>query len=414
MNVSRSNAFGALSRFLPIASFRVDPWSAVLRRLTDRLEIGQCRVVLPNGSAFTATGQRDRHRRADLRVHDLRTVRDLVWRGKNGFAEAYLDGCWSSPALADFLHLMLDNENALGGYAGRKIGQIADRLAHLRRGNSKAGSKRNIAYHYDLSNDFYAAWLDPGMTYSSALFGAADETLDQAQLRKNRQLAEMLDLKPGHRVLEIGCGWGSFAILLATEYGCHVTAITLSEEQAAWARRRIAELGLEDRIDVRLQDYRDVTGGFDRVASVEMFEAVGEAYWPVFMRKLAECLAPDGRAALQIITIEDSRFENYRRRADFIQRHVFPGGMLPSPSALSRQCDDAGLRIADARYFGLSYARTLAIWNARFQAAWHDIEPLGFTPRFKRLWEFYLAYCEAGFRAGAIDVGHFLITPARG
>jgi cyclopropane-fatty-acyl-phospholipid synthase len=221
----------------------------------------------------------------------------------------------------------------------------------------------------------------------------------------------MLDVRPGDRVLEIGCGWGAFAVQLATEHDCHVTAITLSEEQLRWSRQRVAELGLEDKIDVRLQDYRDVSGTFDRIASIEMFEAVGEAYWPAFMDKLRELLGSTGRAALQVITIDDDRFERYRRGADFIQRYVFPGGMLPSPKVFGEQSQLAGLKVADSTFFGASYAQTLSIWNERFQAAWEDIEQLGFSQRFKRLWEFYLAYCEAGFRAGAIDVGHFLVLP---
>jgi cyclopropane-fatty-acyl-phospholipid synthase len=285
-------------------------------------------------------------------------------------------------------------------------------LRHLARRNTRRGSRRNIAFHYDLGNDFYALWLDPGMTYSSAVFDAAGQSLQDAQDAKYRRLAESLDLKPGHHVLEIGCGWGGFAMTAARDYGCRVTAITLSGEQRRYAEERVRRAGLSDRIEVRLQDYRDVTGRFDRIASIEMFEAVGEERWPIFFNTVRERLKPGGVAGLQVITIEDGRYEAYQRSADFIQRYIFPGGMLPSPSALAAAIDRAGLTLNNVFAFGPSYAETLAAWQGRFQRAWPQIRQLGFDGRFKRLWEFYLAYCEAGFRAGAIDVAHYRIERA--
>jgi cyclopropane-fatty-acyl-phospholipid synthase len=247
------------------------------------------------------------------------------------------------------------------------------------------------------------------MTYSSALFTSLDETLEDGQRAKYRHLATLLDLKAGQEVLEVGCGWGAFALMAAREYGCRVTGITLSREQAAFARQRVAEEGLADRIDIRYQDYRDVTGRYDRIASIEMFEAVGERYWPRFFHLLDGWLKPGGVAAMQVITIEEARFPAYRRNTDFIQHYIFPGGMLPTPTALRREIGKAGLRPTAMVSFGSSYGRTLKLWHQAFQGNWPRIRELGFSERFKRMWEYYLAYCEAGFRAGSIDVGQWRI-----
>ncbi|MBO6784522.1 MAG: class I SAM-dependent methyltransferase, partial [Alphaproteobacteria bacterium] len=281
------------------------------------------------------------------------------------------------------------------------------RLYHRRRANTRAGSRRNIAAHYDLGNSFYARWLDPTMTYSSACFETPSESLETAQTRKFDRLADQLDLQHGDRVLEIGCGWGGFAIHAARTRGCHVTALTVSPSQAEWARKRIAEAGLDERIEVRLQDYRDVDGSFDKIASIEMFEAVGEKYWPTFFGVVADRLRAGGRAALQVITIAESRFESYRRNPDFIQMRVFPGGMLPSDDVFAAAARAAGLRVSDRDMFGRDYAETLRRWAEAFEGAWGDIVEMGFDERFRRLWRYYLSYCEAGFRAGNISVGQF-------
>jgi cyclopropane-fatty-acyl-phospholipid synthase len=280
-------------------------------------------------------------------------------------------------------------------------------VRHLLRPNTRSGSKRNIHDHYDLGNDFYGLWLDPTMTYSSAIFAEPQQRLSDGQMAKYQRMAESLDLKPGHKVLEIGCGWGGFAEFTAATYGCHVTGITLSEEQKRFADQRMTRAGLQDRVEIALTDYRDVTGSFDRIASIEMFEAVGEAHWPAFFDKVRDLLSPGGLAALQVILIEDARFDLYRRGADFIQRYVFPGGMLPSPNAFSRAAEAARLKVDETFHFGLDYARTLALWQKQFQQAWPRVAGLGFDARFKRLWEYYLAYCEGGFRAGSIDVAQY-------
>lgn len=382
-----------------------NPWLRMLASLAARIQVGQCTLVMPGGRRLSAEGSRERWLRTVVEIHRARAARRLMLRGTVGFAEAYMDGDWSCRDLPAFLELALRNETAIGERAeGLGLMRWIHRLAHRLRANNRRGSRRNISRHYDLGNEFYGLWLDRDMTYSSALFAAKDEPLAAAQDRKYRQLADMLALQPGQHVLEIGCGWGRFAEIAAGEYGCRVTALTLSRAQAAHARRRILAAGLTDRVNVRLQDYRDVSGQFDRIAAIEMFEAVGEDYWQGFFDVLRERLAPGGIAAMQVITIDDSRFERYRRGADFVQSYIFPGGMLPSPAVLVDHVRRAGLALDRWVSFGNSYALTLQRWQRRFQEAWPLIRTQGFDDRFKRMWEYYLAYCEAGFRAGAIDV----------
>ena len=384
-----------------------DLWSRGFVNLAARIAAGEVSVVFPNGSQRTFANRERSGPRAVLRISRIRALRRLALGGDIGFAEAYMDGDWESPDLTALLELALVNEAHAGEFEPGLAQRLVNSIRHRLRSNTPGGSRRNIAYHYDLSNAFYRLWLDEGMSYSSALFETDDQPLAEAQVAKNRRLASTLGLRPGHRVLEIGCGWGGFAIMAARDYGCRVVAITLSRAQRDYAEDQVRAAGLGDRVEIRLQDYRDVQGRFDRVASTEMFEAVGERYWPLFFRLLRERLDDGGIAALQVITIDEKRFATYRQRPDFIQKYIFPGGMLPSPTALCRQAAAAGFEIGDGLRFGAAYARTLAEWQHRFQRAWSDIEPLGFDRRFKRMWEYYLAYCEAGFRAGSIDVGQF-------
>jgi cyclopropane-fatty-acyl-phospholipid synthase len=326
--------------------------------------------------------------------------------GTIGVAESYMDGDWESPDVTSFLELFVINTEA-----GEKVAGGADwllttlqRLRHWLNNNTRGGSKRNIQAHYDLGNQFYRQWLDPTMTYSSALFSAGATDLESAQTAKYHALARDAGIGADHHVLEIGCGWGGFAEFAAREIGCRVTGLTISHEQHAFAKERIFRAGLADRIEIKLQDYRDETGKYDRIASIEMFEAVGEKYWPVFFGKVKECLKVGGMAGLQIITINEAAFELYRKRPDFIQRYVFPGGMLPTPAILKSLGAEQGLLHLRERVFPQDYARTLAEWRTRFWESWEKIVPLGFDERFKKLWEFYLHYCEAGFRAEYIDV----------
>ena len=369
-----------------------------------QLRCGQLRVRAANGSARDYRGAGEGPT-ADLRIHDpARLVRRLT-RGDLGFAEAYMDGAWDTSDLATLLELGALNEDALGRLL-RMSGVVRALLGlrHRLRGNTRRGSRRNIAYHYDLGNDFYRLWLDPSMTYSSALFEPGAETLEAAQQAKYRRLVGLLAPVPDDPVLEIGCGWGGFAIEAARSTGCRVTGVTLSREQLAWARERVRREGLEDRVELRLQDYREVEGEFDRVASIEMFEAVGESFWPVFFRTVATRLKPGGRAAMQVITIDDEHFEGYRSTPDFIQRYIFPGGMLPSPSRFAGEVAAAGLEQAETAFFGAHYARTLACWEETVLRERPRITELGFDERFLRMWHYYLAYCQAGFRTGRVDL----------
>jgi cyclopropane-fatty-acyl-phospholipid synthase len=287
---------------------------------------------------------------------------------------------------------------------GNPLVSIVNFIGHLLNGNSKQGSQRNIHAHYDLGNAFYARWLDPSMTYSSARFETPGQSLSAAQHNKYASLARSIDLQSGQSVLEIGCGWGGFAEFAAKEVGARITGITISQAQHDFAKKRLFDAGLADKADIQLIDYRDVKGAFDKVASIEMFEAVGEKYWPTYFNKIHDILAPGGQAGLQIITIKDELFADYRSRADFIQKYIFPGGMLPSEKRLRQETDKAGLEWRNISRFGQDYADTLVQWGERFQAAWDEIKPLGFDERFRRLWQFYLSYCEAGFRTERTNV----------
>ncbi len=391
----------------------LDIWSRGFLRLVAGIVAGEIRVILPGGYRATFAARDAVGPRAVLRINRTRAIRRLLIGGDTAFAEAYMDGDWDTPDLTALVELALVNEAAAEiRFDAGALPRLIDRIRHLRRWNTRTGSRRNIAHHYDLSNAFYRLWLDESMSYSSALFANEQQPLTDAQANKNRRLAALLNLKPGNEVLEIGCGWGGFALMAARDYGCRVTAITLSTAQHEYARARVSEAGLDDRIDVRLQDYRDVVGRFDRIASVEMFEAIGERYWPRFFEVLQERLKAGGAAALQVITIDEKRFDTYRKRPDFIQKYIFPGGVLPSRAALHREAVAKGFAVNDEFMFGSSYARTLALWQCRFQQAWQEIEALGFERRFKKMWEYYLAYCEAGFRAGSIDVGQFRLERA--
>ena len=382
----------------------IDRWTRAAFRLLAGLSVGQLTVILADGRAARFDG-RTTGPEATVQLRDPRAVRRFMLGGDLAFAEAYMDGTVECPDPAALIELYVRNQDALGRTAlGGAAQVLLRRVRHWFNANTRRGSRRNIAYHYDLGNAFYERWLDPSMTYSAARFGHPDQTLEAAQTAKYRQLADMLALRPGHRVLEIGCGWGGFAEVAARDYGAEVLGVTLSREQHAYAVERVRRAGLADRVRFEIRDYRDVRGRFDRIASIEMFEAVGERYWDRFFGTLNDRLVDGGRAALQVITIAEDRFAEYRSTPDFIQRHIFPGGMLPTGRHLHTLAAPHGLRVDCEDRFGLDYARTLAIWRDRFLAEWPRIEPLGFDDRFRRMWEYYLAYCEGGFRGGQIDV----------
>ncbi|HJP04961.1 MAG TPA: cyclopropane-fatty-acyl-phospholipid synthase family protein [Gammaproteobacteria bacterium] len=398
--------------------FRSKNLERILVAVIDRLHLGRLTVSFPSGYVRTSVGKAEvldgQPFRADWNLKSYRSIRRMFRNSDVGLAEAYMEGEWDSPELTNFLELMAINMDVLNSsIKDWRLVRMLNRLQHLLRSNTRRGSRKNIAYHYDLGNDFYGLWLDRGMTYSSGLFDEHHTDLSSAQENKYRQLAEELDLKPQHRVLEIGCGWGGFAEFAARNYGCKIVGITISHEQFAWARKRIEEAGLSDLVEIRFQDYRDVDGQFDRIVSIEMFEAVGEDHWPGYFEQIRQHLTPGGRAGLQIISISNEHFENYRGNTDFIQKYIFPGGMLPSEDILNAHVNRAGLIRLGQNNFGLSYARTLELWRRNFTQNWSSIEELGYSTKFKRMWEYYLCYCEAGFRRGTIDVGQYVLRKSR-
>jgi len=365
---------------------------------------GTLTFTLPSGREISVGGE-EAGPHGHIVIHDYRFVRRALAGGDIGFAEGYMADEWETPdpsAVLEGFSLNYDHIQRLAG--GGLISRVLTAVSHFLHRNTRAGSKKNIHAHYDLGNAFYSQWLDPTMTYSSARYERPGQPLPEAQRAKYAALARTIDLNPGQSVLEIGCGWGGFAEFAAKEVGAQVTGVTISKEQYDFARKRLFDQGLAEKADIRLIDYRDIDGQFDRVASIEMFEAVGEAYWPTYFNKVREVLTPGGRAGLQIITIRDELFDGYRSRPDFIQKYVFPGGMLPSELRLRQETERAGLEWREISRFGQNYADTLVEWAQRFEAAWSNIKGMGFDERFRRLWRVYLSYCEAGFRTGRTDV----------
>jgi cyclopropane-fatty-acyl-phospholipid synthase len=402
MTETASRKFSALEPLTGVQTLSLR--ERLLCRWLTKLQAGRLTVAFPSGVRLSFGGAKPGPQ-ATLIIRDLSMIWRLLTAGDLGLAEAYMAGEWETPDLTSLLVLGILNHSQLEGVAGGTwLSRLWNRMAHRQRANTRSGSRRNIAAHYDLGNRFYGCWLDETMSYSSALFDDMNEDHAAAQRRKYLRLAQALDLKPGDRVLEIGCGWGGFAEIAAREFGCKLVCLTLSREQAAFAEQRMARAGLADRVEVRIQDYRDVEGEFDKIVSIEMFEAVGEAYWPIYMETLKARLKPGGKAALQVITIDDGGFAAYRDNPDFIQRYIFPGGMLPSPSSFARAVADGGLILTDRFFFGASYAETIRRWDRAFTDRWAEIEKLGFDDRFHRMWRYYLAYCEAGFDTGRIDV----------
>lgn len=381
----------------------------ILSLLLRNVKFGQIQLALPDGEILTF-GRKSPDGPAILKVHNMAFFNRTLRQGAMGFAESYMDGEWSSPDLAKLLILLNSNMTMLQQSIGKnRFTQWINRIIHILRPNTREGAKRNIHAHYDLGNEFYALWLDATMTYSSALFRDSQQTLRDAQNEKYRALAASTDIGPDDHVLEIGCGWGGFAEFAAREIGCKVTGITISNEQLAFAKNRIAMAGLQDKVDFKFCDYRDLTEKYDRIVSIEMFEAVGESYWPTYFDQVHACLKPGGKAGLQIITIAKERFDSYRKKTDFIQRYIFPGGMLPSPERLDGEFANADLKLVAREDFAADYARTLAEWRHRFLEVWPEVQALGFDARFRNMWEYYLAYCEAGFTTQSIDVSHFTL-----
>ena len=385
---------------MPLAARRVLP-------LLQKLQHGRLHLRLPDGSE-SVYGHSE-HPNASLVVHDWGVFAAAMRSGDIGFAESFIAGEWETPDLCALLRVFIANRNALEAVIyGRWWGQLAHRLRHWLNRNTRTNSRKNIHAHYDLGNAFYSLWLDETMNYSSAWFdGNPMLPMAQAQDAKVRRALRMVNLTPGHnqRLLEIGCGWGALAEMSTREWGVDFTGVTLSDQQLAHAQKRLG-----DQAQFRLQDYRDISDApFDAICSIEMIEAVGQAYWPTYFETVARLLKPGGRACIQSIVIADSYFDRYVRGTDFIQQYIFPGGCLPSPSAFRQQAQTAGLRVVDEFAFGVDYAHTLRVWRERFMQVKPQVLGLGFDERFVRIWQFYLAYCEAAFMEANTDVVQYTL-----
>lgn len=373
-------------------------------RVMRQYGIGALQLILPS-MASAVVGDQSKLLAPKLTLYSYRALWAIARRGALGFAEAYMDGHIDTADLRAVFAFYLANEQALVRARPRfndTRGQ--DRRFHNRRRNSIAGSRRNIADHYDLGNDFYGLWLDPSLLYSSGIFREATQSLEDAQLTKLDAVLAALELAPKHALLEIGCGWGAMAEAAANA-GAHVRAITISEQQLRATRHRLSLAGVSECSEVCFEDYRRTTGTFDRIVSIEMIEAVGEENWSTYFETLSDRLAPGGVAVIQAITIRSDAFEHYRNNPDFIQRYIFPGGMLPTIEIMQQFAEQSGLTFERVEQFGQSYALTLAEWRMRFLAAWPHISDLGFNERFRRMWLYYLDYCEVGFESGWVDVG---------
>ncbi|MBM7067948.1 cyclopropane-fatty-acyl-phospholipid synthase family protein [Actibacterium sp. 188UL27-1] len=376
----------------------------------DKADFGRLDIVLPDGRIFRNEGSKPGPI-AKMDVHNEDLFARLIRDGHMGFSEAYLDDWWSTPdlqAFMDFIHH--DNDAIYDGFPGLFFVQTYERMRHWLNSNSRNQARKNISYHYDLGNQFYGLWLDDTMTYSSAKFETGQESLERAQTLKYASMVDEMGAREGDHVLEIGCGWGGFAEYAAAERGLRVTGLTISQAQYDFAVARMKRLGLEDLVEIKLQDYRDERGTYDGVASIEMFEAVGERYWPTYFDSLHQRLKPGGNATLQIITVAERRWEMYRKGVDFIQKYIFPGGMLPSPNALRAEIETAGLAIRNSVEFGPSYDLTLRRWHEAFNARWDEVSAMGFDERFRRMWNFYLTSCAATFSSGNCDVTQITVT----
>jgi cyclopropane-fatty-acyl-phospholipid synthase len=377
---------------------------AAVYLVANKMGRGRLDIRISDGRTFRSQGE-ELGPAVLLDVHNDDSFARLIREGDNGFADAYLEGWWSTDDLQSFMDLLLyKNEAVFDGFPGMGLVRFYERLRHMLRNNSRGQAQKNISYHYDLGNDFYRKWLDDTMTYSSALFKSGQETTEKAQEQKYKSMVDQMGVKRGDHVLEIGCGWGGFAEYAAKERGLKVTGLTISEEQHDFAVERMARLGLQELVTIAMRDYRDERGTYDGIASIEMFEAVGEKYWPTYFNTVRERLKPGARATLQIITIQESRFEAYRKGVDFMQKYIFPGGMLPSHNALLKQIDYAGLVDETSIEFGKSYSQTLRRWHETFNDKWGEIAEIGFDDRFRRMWNYYLTSCAAAFEFGNCDV----------
>jgi len=371
---------------------------------------GRLDIVLEDGRRFRVEGPEAGHV-AEVHIHHPDVFARTIREGDMGFCDAYLEGQWSTPDLMAFMDMVHDGaEDMYDGFPGQALVQAYEKIRFWLQSNSKRQAKKNISYHYDLGNDFYALWLDETMTYSSAKFETGQESLEKAQTQKYASMVDQMGAQPGDHILEIGCGWGGFAEYAAKERGLKVTCLTISQEQFNYAVERIEKAGLSDQVTFKLQDYRDESGVYDGIASIEMFEAVGQKYWPTYFNTVRDRLKPGKQATLQIITVGEHRWDAYISRPDFIQKYIFPGGMLPSPSKLREAVQIAGLKVEKSIEFGESYSQTLRRWHETFNEKWDQVAAMGFDDRFKRMWNFYLTSCAGTFHSGNCDVTQITIS----
>jgi len=386
------------------------PLEVIAQKFLSKIKYGELSVKFPSGSTKTFKGINNDYK-ADLIINNYKFISKILKRKSLGFAESYMDGDFNSSNLTNLLLLAFRNENYfLENLKSNIFFNAYNKFTHLLNENTKSQSKKNIQYHYDLGNKFYTTWLDRSMTYSSAYFEKESENLFDAQLKKYHQIAEELYLNENSKVLEIGCGWGGFSAYVAKNFKSKIDAITISKAQFEYASKNIQKEGLGEKVSIKFKDYRDIESHYTNIASIEMFEAVGKKYWEKYFEVVRNSLVNSGKAVLQIITIDERRSFNYQNQPDFIQQYIFPGGMLPTKKELSELNQKVGLDFKEIKSFGLSYAKTLNMWNNQFQNSWQDLVKLGFNERFKRMWEFYLAYCETGFLSKATNVSHFLIN----
>jgi cyclopropane-fatty-acyl-phospholipid synthase len=384
-------------------------FSAVFER-AQSLERGRLDFRLPDGRVFRIEGKAP-GLAGEITIHNPDVFVRLIRDGDLGFCDAYLEGWWSTPDLQGFLDLIqIGNDQVCGAFPGMGMVRAYERFRFWLQSNTKKQARKNISYHYDLGNDFYGLWLDETMTYSSAIFKTGQESLEKAQEQKYASIVDQMGAHPGDHVLEIGCGWGGFAEYAAARRGLKVTCLTISEQQYRYAVERMAKAGLSGKVTIKLQDYRDETGVYDGIASIEMFEAVGEKFWPTYFDAVKNRLRPGRNATLQIITVSDRNWDTYRKSVDFIQKYIFPGGMLPAPSVLRREVEKAGLVVQGSIEFGKSYSQTLRRWYDTFNTRWGEVQKMGFDERFKRMWDFYLCSCAGAFEGGNCDVTQITIT----
>ena len=374
-----------------------------------KVEYGNIKISFPSNKILNFNGN-NQGIYADIKLNNFFVFRKIFQKGAVGFAESYMDGDFSTSNLTNLLIFAKQNESfVIDHKQGKWFYTILNTINNFLNQNTKSKSQKNISYHYDLGNKFYELWLDQSMSYSSGFFALPSDDLSKAQINKYKKIIEPMQLNENTRLLEIGCGWGGFSTYVAKNFGSKISAITNSKEQFEYTSKKISNEGLNEKVSVEFKDYRDIDGKYDNISSIEMFEAVGTKYWPVYFKKIKSCLKDSGLVTLQIITINENKKKLYQKNPDFIQQYIFPGGILPSKKQIFQITSSLGLKLNEFNSFGTSYATTLHLWNKQFQNSWDDIAKQGYSIRFKKMWEYYLSYCEVGFITQATDVSHFLL-----